>query len=178
MIFLPPDGAPISAEAYLNSPCLSGSSCHCHTQPEFSRAFTCVAVSGLFIPGQLRFDEGRAHCYDRTAGWSSLVARWAHNPKVGGSNPPPATKIILKINKLKGSREIGSLFHCPCSLAKCPRSLLNPRGHVHNFRFFDCALEIVLGAPHGLSLIGFVDDVVARKHRMGFVTAQGHGHFL
>ena len=26
------------------------------------------------------------------AGWSSPVARWAHNPKVGGSNPPPATK--------------------------------------------------------------------------------------
>ena len=25
------------------------------------------------------------------AGWSSLVARRAHNPKVGGSNPPPAT---------------------------------------------------------------------------------------
>ena len=24
------------------------------------------------------------------AGWSSLVARRAHNPKVGGSNPPPA----------------------------------------------------------------------------------------
>ena len=30
-------------------------------------------------------------CYDDPAGWSSLVARWAHNPKVGGSNPPPAT---------------------------------------------------------------------------------------
>jgi hypothetical protein len=30
-------------------------------------------------------------CYDDFAGWSSLVARWAHNPKVGGSNPPPAT---------------------------------------------------------------------------------------
>jgi hypothetical protein len=26
------------------------------------------------------------------AGWSSLVARRAHNPKVGGSNPPPATE--------------------------------------------------------------------------------------
>ena len=26
------------------------------------------------------------------AGWSSPVARRAHNPKVGGSNPPPATK--------------------------------------------------------------------------------------
>ena len=26
------------------------------------------------------------------AGWSSLVARRAHNPKVTGSNPVPATK--------------------------------------------------------------------------------------
>ena len=26
-----------------------------------------------------------------TAGWSSLVARRAHNPKVAGSNPAPAT---------------------------------------------------------------------------------------
>ena len=32
-------------------------------------------------------------CYD-VAGWSSLVARRAHNPKVGGSNPSPATKFI------------------------------------------------------------------------------------
>ena len=29
------------------------------------------------------------------AGWSSLAARRAHNPKVGGSNPPPATIDIL-----------------------------------------------------------------------------------
>jgi hypothetical protein len=28
------------------------------------------------------------------AGWSSLVARWAHNPKVAGSNPAPATNRI------------------------------------------------------------------------------------
>ena len=26
------------------------------------------------------------------AGWSSQVARWAHNPEVAGSNPAPATK--------------------------------------------------------------------------------------
>ena len=26
------------------------------------------------------------------AGWSSLVARRAHNPEVEGSNPSPATK--------------------------------------------------------------------------------------
>ena len=28
------------------------------------------------------------------AGWSSLVARRAHNPKVVGSNPAPATNIM------------------------------------------------------------------------------------
>ena len=26
-------------------------------------------------------------------GVEQLAARWAHNPKVGGSSPPPATKI-------------------------------------------------------------------------------------
>ncbi len=30
--------------------------------------------------------------YIHIAGWSSPVARWAHNPKVVGSNPTPATK--------------------------------------------------------------------------------------
>jgi hypothetical protein len=29
------------------------------------------------------------------AGWSSQVARWAHNPEVAGSNPAPATKKAL-----------------------------------------------------------------------------------
>jgi hypothetical protein len=33
-------------------------------------------------------------CGPNDAGWSSLVARRAHNPKVGGSNPPPATNEI------------------------------------------------------------------------------------
>jgi hypothetical protein len=42
--------------------------------------------------GVRKFDDATAIVYDRNAGWSSLVARWAHNPKVGGSNPPPATK--------------------------------------------------------------------------------------
>jgi hypothetical protein len=31
-------------------------------------------------------------------GVEQLVARWAHNPKVGGSNPPPAT-IGLKMDQ-------------------------------------------------------------------------------
>ena len=29
--------------------------------------------------------------WHRVAGWSSSVARWAHNPEVVGSNPAPAT---------------------------------------------------------------------------------------
>src|ERR1700748_3748523 len=30
---------------------------------------------------------------EHDAGWSSSVARWAHNPEVAGSNPAPATKV-------------------------------------------------------------------------------------
>ena len=39
-----------------------------------------------------RFDSGLEHHQFHIAEWSSLVARRAHNPKVGGSNPPSATK--------------------------------------------------------------------------------------
>ena len=34
----------------------------------------------------------RYNLNDYDAGWSSLEARRAHNPKVAGSNPAPATK--------------------------------------------------------------------------------------
>src|SRR6185437_4142040 len=36
-------------------------------------------------------DPAAFDCYDESAGWSRPVARWAHNPKVAGSNPAPAT---------------------------------------------------------------------------------------
>src|SRR5208282_1891128 len=40
---------------------------------------------------------------DGDAGWSSPVARQAHNLKVGGSNPPPATNQFLSyINGIEG----------------------------------------------------------------------------
>ena len=46
--------------------------------------------SGAAAPGLTR--RGTAlHLHDTAAGWSSLVARRAHNPKVAGSNPAPAT---------------------------------------------------------------------------------------
>src|SRR6185436_8538230 len=37
---------------------------------------------------------------NHSAGWSSLVARWAHNPKVAGSNPAPATNLANWVTKL------------------------------------------------------------------------------
>ena len=33
------------------------------------------------------------HLFYYVAGWSNLVARWAHNPEVVGSNPAPATMV-------------------------------------------------------------------------------------
>ncbi len=36
------------------------------------------------------------------AGWSSLAARRAHNPKVAGSNPAPATTFFLLKKCLPG----------------------------------------------------------------------------
>ena len=41
-----------------------------------------------------RFEPGFRHhllILSNTAEWSSPVARWAHNPKVAGSNPASAT---------------------------------------------------------------------------------------
>ena len=50
----------------------------------------------LMIREWFSFDSRKIHCYigSLVAGWSSQVARRAHNPKVVGSNPAPATNII------------------------------------------------------------------------------------
>jgi hypothetical protein len=45
-----------------------------------------------------------------SAGWSSLVARRAHNPEVVGSNPTPATSYHLRHQRLGVSRAL-SRFH-------------------------------------------------------------------
>ena len=49
------------------------------------------------VNSSYRFDSGPRHQLNfYIAGWSSLVARRAHNPKVVGSNPAPATIEQLK----------------------------------------------------------------------------------
>jgi hypothetical protein len=47
------------------------------------------------------FDAFLPDCYYQIAGWSSLVARWAHNPKVAGSNPAPATNQTIHSEQLR-----------------------------------------------------------------------------
>jgi hypothetical protein len=46
----------------------------------------------------------------KNAGWSSLVARQAHNLKVAGSNPAPATNLIL-LDSGTYPREAANLEH-------------------------------------------------------------------
>ena len=58
------------------------------------------------------------------AGQSSLVARWAHNPEAGGSNPPPATNFVIYMvpwcswltrlpvtQKIAGSSPVGTAIY-------------------------------------------------------------------
>ena len=45
------------------------------------------------------------------AGWSSLVARRAHNPKVRGSNPLPATNKIKGLGEYKLSNPFFMVFY-------------------------------------------------------------------
>ena len=52
------------------------------------------------------------------AGWSSLVARRAHNPKVAGSNPAPATKRPWSTTCWPG------LLPCSTGLLPCSTGLL------------------------------------------------------
>jgi hypothetical protein len=47
------------------------------------------------------FAQDRHARYFHCAGWSSLVARQAHNLKVAGSNPAPATKSLAGRRRLR-----------------------------------------------------------------------------
>src|SRR4051794_35372772 len=47
-----------------------------------------MILAGRLLQGSLR----PTYSGVTDAGWSSSVARWAHNPEVAGSNPAPATE--------------------------------------------------------------------------------------
>src|SRR4051794_26318016 len=50
-----------------------------------SRTPAALDLKAAKVPRNLVFTD---------AGWSSSVARWAHNPEVTGSNPVPATNAV------------------------------------------------------------------------------------
>ena len=61
---------------------------------------------------------GRQAFLTSVAGWSSLVARWAHNPKVAGSNPAPATNVkYLKEPRLSRGSSLSHNGECSTELA-------------------------------------------------------------
>ena len=54
---------------------------------------------------QRAVDREVADCYDQIAGWSSQVARWAHNPKVASSNLAPATNFLSLVTSFQAPEE-------------------------------------------------------------------------
>src|ERR1700682_63560 len=67
------------------------------------------------------------------AGWSSPVARWAHNPKVAGSNPAPATKTSEISDQ---GFEISEAYRGCSSVGRAPRLQRGGQGfespHLHH----------------------------------------------
>jgi hypothetical protein len=62
----------------------------------------------LTAQGLASYNRRPCQKYRFVAGWSSLAARRAHNPKVVGSNPAPATNLLeLFIYLAKGFRVVG-----------------------------------------------------------------------
>ena len=90
----------------------------------------------------------RRHTYG-TAGWSSPVARQAHNLKVVGSNPTPATTIATK-----GSANRQSPFFMP------PRKTRGTLGiEARGVTFGRCALQIRRASGRSGNLADFVYHV-------------------
>src|SRR3954447_10192897 len=86
---------------------------------------------------------GRGKLAITDAGWSSLVARRAHNPKVAGSNPAPATQrearesgpfVLVETSPAKSVVPISSDFLFPCCqsvAARCANNWFGRRAVKH-----------------------------------------------
>src|SRR6185312_10382079 len=71
---------------------------HTRRRTQIGSLFHLAAVEQMLF----RFAQRRYRNYRRNAGWSSLVARQAHNLKAAGSNPAPATKFLVASNLRRG----------------------------------------------------------------------------
>ncbi len=59
-------------------------------------------LTGTFVHGKTMFGKERRALDIIDAGWSSPVARQAHNLKVVGSNPTPATNYFKDLAEMLG----------------------------------------------------------------------------
>ena len=73
--------------------------------------------------------------YRTDAGWSSLVARRAHNPKVVGSNPAPATTEIKSYSK---ATRLKRIFYARNSVIPNNKAVITftPFTYTNHFKFF------------------------------------------
>ena len=86
-----------------------------------------------------------------SAGWSSLVARRAHNPKVVGSNPAPATKCY---SRSEVSYSGLFLFVFRVFLIGCSwldESLYFPISQKKEHEEYSCSCEVKLDKRHALN---------------------------
>ena len=105
-------------EQRINVPCLATFSVSLDEMPDWA-AWVRLAA----------FDPPRHRQYTWNAGWSSPVARWAHNPKVVGSNPTPATN---QINGLERIRKADSLPFTPNKKIAVQALAFIGEHHLHN----------------------------------------------
>ena len=88
-------------------------------------------------PGRIAGNRPGTVCYHRSAGWSSPVARWAHNPEVEGSNPSPATNreaAAQAVGSPDTAAALGNIpQHFPATVQDAARSPATP-GRTHRSR--------------------------------------------
>ena len=123
------------ADENFSSFCLAGRSFdHASTKSYPASNANKIAISLLASIERIlfRFAQRRYRNYSQNAGWSSLVARQAHNLKAAGSNPAPATNFLSTrgaLSRLRYPRPRGgSCFGGRCFQRQfCVRKRLPPR---------------------------------------------------
>jgi hypothetical protein len=93
----------------------------------------CAVLSVPRVKPEGRLSDLRrlTFCHLIFAGWSSPVARQAHNLKVAGSNPAPATKFSPVTQKVTGLSHVRTLApHHRHGIAVESRGSANPRNRV------------------------------------------------
>ena len=99
----------------------------------FSGILNCSEIADLM---RVRLQKSGKSRNIFSAGWSSLVARRAHNPEVVGSNPTPAT-----IPSLENTNKTGPISIGPVNLPKIVLELYR------QFAALDPASVAYLGIP-------------------------------